>query len=25
VYISRFNGKDVVTDKQPIDVTQYIK
>jgi hypothetical protein len=25
VYISRFNGKDVVTDKTPIDVTQYIK
>jgi ABC-type branched-subunit amino acid transport system substrate-binding protein len=25
VYISRFNGKDVVTAKQPIDVTQYIK
>src|SRR5215211_7309194 len=25
VYISRFNGKNVVTDKQPIDVTQYIK
>ena len=25
VYISRFNGKDVVTDKQPVDVTQYIK
>jgi branched-chain amino acid transport system substrate-binding protein len=25
VYVSRFNGKDVVTDKQPVDVTQYIK
>ena len=25
VYISRFNGKDVVTDKQPVDVTQYVK
>jgi ABC-type branched-subunit amino acid transport system substrate-binding protein len=25
VYVSRFNGKDVVTDKEPIDVTQYIK
>ena len=25
VYISRFNGKDVVTDKKPVDVTQYIK
>jgi ABC-type branched-subunit amino acid transport system substrate-binding protein len=25
VYVSRFNGKDVVTSKQPIDVTQYIK
>ena len=25
VYVSRFNGKDVVTQKQPIDVTQYIK
>jgi ABC-type branched-subunit amino acid transport system substrate-binding protein len=25
VYVSRFNGKDVVTEKQPIDVTQYIK
>jgi len=25
VYVSRFNGKDVVTAKQPIDVTQYIK
>ena len=25
VYVSRFNGKDVVTDKTPIDVTQYIK
>jgi ABC-type branched-subunit amino acid transport system substrate-binding protein len=25
VYVSRFNGKDVVTDKEPIDVTQYVK
>jgi ABC-type branched-subunit amino acid transport system substrate-binding protein len=25
VYVSRFNGKDVVTSKQPVDVTQYIK
>jgi branched-chain amino acid transport system substrate-binding protein len=25
VYVSRFNGKDVVTNKKPIDVTQYIK
>ena len=25
VYVSRFNGKDVVTDKQPVDVTQYVK
>lgn len=25
VYVSHFNGKDIVTDKQPIDVTQYIK
>ena len=25
VYVSRFNGKDVVTNKTPIDVTQYIK
>jgi ABC-type branched-subunit amino acid transport system substrate-binding protein len=25
VYVSRFNGKEVITDKQPIDVTQYIK
>lgn len=25
VYVSRFNGKDVVTEKEPIDVTQYIK
>ena len=25
VYVSRFNGKNVVTDKNPIDVTQYIK
>ena len=25
VYVSRFNGKNVVTDKEPIDVTQYIK
>ena len=25
VYISRFNGKDIVTNKTPIDVTQYIK
>ena len=25
VYVSRFNGKTIVTDKTPIDVTQYIK
>jgi ABC-type branched-subunit amino acid transport system substrate-binding protein len=25
VYVSHFNGKDIVTAKQPIDVTQYIK
>jgi branched-chain amino acid transport system substrate-binding protein len=25
VYISRFNGKNIVTNKTPIDVTQYIK
>jgi ABC-type branched-subunit amino acid transport system substrate-binding protein len=25
VYVSRFNGKDVVTEKEPIDVTQYVK
>lgn len=25
VFISRFNGKDIVTNKTPIDVTQYIK
>ncbi len=25
VFVSRFNGKDVVTDKQPVDVTQYVK
>jgi len=25
VYVSRFNGKEVVTNKTPIDVTQYIK
>lgn len=25
VYVSRFNGKDIVTNKTPIDVTQYIK
>jgi branched-chain amino acid transport system substrate-binding protein len=25
VFVSRFNGKNVVTAKQPIDVTQYIK
>jgi hypothetical protein len=25
VYISRFNGKAVVTDKKPVDVTQYIQ
>jgi len=25
VYVSRFNGKDVITDKQPVDVTQYVK
>jgi ABC-type branched-subunit amino acid transport system substrate-binding protein len=25
VYVSRFNGKDVVTAKEPIDVTQYVK
>ena len=25
VYVSRFNGKNVVTDKTPVDVTQYIQ
>ncbi len=25
VYISRFNGKTVVTDKKPVDVTQYLQ
>ncbi len=25
VYVSRFNGKNIVTDKEPIDVTQYIQ
>ncbi len=25
VYVSRFNGKDIVTDKTPVDVTQYVK
>src|SRR3954447_17934703 len=25
VYISKFDGKNIVTDKTPIDVTQYIK
>ena len=25
VYISRFNGKAVVTDKKPVDVTQYLQ
>ena len=25
VYVSRFNGKDIVTNKTPIDVTQYIQ
>jgi branched-chain amino acid transport system substrate-binding protein len=25
VYVSRFNGKAVVTDKQPVDVTQYLQ
>jgi ABC-type branched-subunit amino acid transport system substrate-binding protein len=25
VFVSRFNGKDIVTSKTPIDVTQYIK
>lgn len=25
VYVSRFNGKEVITNKTPIDVTQYIK
>jgi len=25
VYISHFDGKNVVTDKQPIDITQYFK
>jgi ABC-type branched-subunit amino acid transport system substrate-binding protein len=25
VFISKFNGKDIVTAKKPIDVTQYIK
>jgi branched-chain amino acid transport system substrate-binding protein len=25
VYVSRFNGKDIVTSKTPVDVTQYFK
>jgi hypothetical protein len=25
VYISRFDGKNIVTNKTPVDVTQYIK
>jgi ABC-type branched-subunit amino acid transport system substrate-binding protein len=25
VYVSRFNGKNVVTAKKPVDVTQYVK
>jgi ABC-type branched-subunit amino acid transport system substrate-binding protein len=25
VYVSRFNGKAVVTDKEPVDVTQYLQ
>ena len=25
VYVSRFNGKDIVTNKTPVDVTQYIQ
>jgi branched-chain amino acid transport system substrate-binding protein len=25
VYVSRFNGKDIVTSKTPVDVSQYIK
>jgi hypothetical protein len=25
VYVSRFNGKTVVTEKEPIDVTQYLQ
>jgi ABC-type branched-subunit amino acid transport system substrate-binding protein len=25
VYVSRFNGKDIVTNKTPVDVSQYIK
>src|SRR5262249_27563319 len=25
VYISRWNGKAVITDKTPVDVTQYVK
>ena len=25
VYISRFNGKTIVTNKTPVDVTQYIQ
>lgn len=25
VYVSRFNGKNVVTDKEAVDVTQYVK
>ena len=25
VYVSRFNGKNVVTAKEPVDVTQYIE
>ena len=25
VYVSRFDGKNVVTDKEPVDVTQYVE
>jgi hypothetical protein len=25
VYVSRFNGKDIVTNKTPVDVSQYLK
>jgi branched-chain amino acid transport system substrate-binding protein len=25
VYVSRFNGKNVVTEKEPVDVTQYVE
>jgi hypothetical protein len=25
VYVSRFDGKNIVTDKEPVDVTQYVE